>query len=187
MNAILAKLGIIAVVFAVGALAGWTMQDWHTESQRNAALVQQITDERAEVKRLNKIAFDVGQELGHQATARGEESRKARIEIDHWKRKGMVHVQCPGSEAPQAVADDAVRFDADFVGLWNRGLCLSLSAGPRADCLAAGGPVGGSAATDPVTPAILVDNQRENAERWGKCRDIASGWQAWAERQGLKP
>lgn len=187
MNAILAKLGIIAAVFAIGALAGWTIQDWHIESQRNAALVKQIDAERAEVKRLNQLSFEVGQELGKQAAARADAARKAKATIDYWRKKGTINVQCPGSEGAQAVSNDAVRFDADFVGVWNRGLCLALSEGARAGCTAAGGPVGGSAATGPITPADLADNQQENARRWGQCLDQVRGWKAWAEGRGLKP
>lgn len=152
MNTILARIGIAAIVFMFGLGAGLRLQAWRIDSAGRKQLARQLDDERVEVSRLNKLAFDVGQALGAEARARSADGVKAAAAIDQWKRKGVLYVQCPTAAAPQAVAGDAVRFDAGYVGAWNGGLCLALSAAARGDCLAAGGAVVGSAGS--THPAV---------------------------------
>lgn len=176
-----------AVLLAVGAFTGALVQEWRFNAGEKARLERVIKAERAEVTRLNEIAYEVGQTLGLEAQGRLEAERLHRAEINKWKRKGTVHVQCPNAPEPVAVPESAVSFGSDFVGLWNRGLCLALSGAEREACTAAGVDGAGTEADSPVTPGRLLGNVGENAIRWGECLDRLAGWQAWARKVGLKP
>lgn len=187
MKEILARIGIVAVLFAVGLGGGWYAHGVYATAQANDDLVQQIRDERAEVKRLNKLSFDIGQALGAEVRARKRDELRHRAEINDWKAKGAVYVQCPGADAAQPIPDAGVRFDAGYIDTWNRGLCLILPQAERDSCRAAGGPVAGSGDTGPVTPSVLADKQSELTSGWGGCEDILRAVRTWAEGAGLKP
>lgn len=185
MNIVLARIGMAAVLVLVGMVAGAVVQEWRFNSGEKARLEKVIKAERAEVTRLSEIAFDVGQALGAETNARLDAADQHRGELDKWKRKGVVHVQCPNTPKPVAVPESAVSFDADYVRLWNGGLCLAVAGGERAACAASGVDDAGEEAEAPVTPGRLLGNVGENAVRWGECLDRLAGWQAWARKVGL--
>lgn len=187
MNTILARIGIAAVLFCLGLYAGAVIQEWRFNAGEKARLEKVIKAERDEVKRLNGIAYEVGQALGAEANARLDAADRHRVEIEKWKRKGVVHVQCPNTPEPVAVPESAVSFDADFVDQWNGGLCLALHGHEREACAAGGVDDPGAEAETPVTPGRLLGNIGENAIRWGECLDRLDGWQSWARKTGISP
>lgn len=185
MNIMLARIGMAAVLFCMGIVAGAVIQEWRFNAGEKSRLEKIIRDERAEVARLNEIAYEVGQALGREVQGRLEAGRLHRVEIEKWKRKGVVHVQCPNAPEPVEVPEYAVSFGADFADLWNGGLCLAVRGSERAACAVAGTDAAGAEAGSPVTPSDLLGNIRENAIRWGECFDRLEGWQGWARKVGL--
>jgi hypothetical protein len=185
MNIVLARLGMAAVIFATGALSGAVVQEWRFNAGERSRLESVIKAVRAEVARLNDIAYEVGQALGREAQGRLEAGRLHQMEIEKWKRKGTVHVQCPNTPEPVAVPESAVSFGGDYLDLWNGSLCLAVTGDERAACAAAGVDGAGAEADSPVTPGRLLGNVGENAIRWGECLDRLAGWQRWARDVGL--
>lgn len=185
INDIFVRLGMAAALFFLGVLAGAVVQEWRFNASEKARLEKTIKAERQEITRLTEIAYEVGQALGREAQDRLDADRLHRAEIKRWKRKGVVHVQCPNISEPVEVSESAVSFGADFADLWNGGLCLAVRGSERAACAVAGTDAAGAEAGSPVTPGDLLGNIRENAIRWGECLDRLEGWQGWARKVGL--
>lgn len=180
MRDLLARIGLVALVFLAGLLAGLKLQAWRVDARDKAAIERELSAERLEGKRLAGIAYDIGQALGHETQARAAADRRHRAEINSWRKKGVVHVACESGQPATPVAESEVGFGSDFIGAWDRGLCLALPTAEREACRARGteGAVTGAG----VSPAELLANSHDNALALGACLDRHRAWQDWAAR-----
>ncbi|MRR49376.1 MAG: hypothetical protein EG825_00435 [Rhodocyclaceae bacterium] len=185
MNETLSKIGLIAIVLLVGFLAGVKVQDWRFNAKEKAVLEKKIKAEREEVSRLNKLAMDIGLAMAKDTRARMDEQKKHKAEIEDWKKKGAVYVEC--GSGIKTVNEAAIGFGADYISLWNGGLCLAMSGDERQACYSIGANDSSGGANTFITPSKLITNIEDNAYRWGECRNKILHWQRIAKESGLTP
>lgn len=178
MSDVLAKLGVAALVFVLGLVAGLKLQAWRFDAQEKARLEQQIRDERAEVERVTKIAQDIGLALGREAQARARDRHNWNQEREALRHARIELAQPQGTGLTIPLAD--ARLSPDAVRLWNGALCLGL---PAAEC-----PGRADGAAGPAGPASFLaalENHADNAETCNGLRAQVRGWQDWARRVGV--
>lgn len=122
----LAAGAAVAVAALVGAFAAGVR--WEGNA-RDAADLKRAEAVRIEEARLADIAYSLGMALAEQH-AQAETDRQAWDKERRGYRGSLVKIDCgAGLQAPAAGAA-AVRFDADFVRLYDAGLCI----GAEGDC-----------------------------------------------------
>lgn len=169
------KIAAIAVAMILAAVAGaWAagkVVNAHWQEKEN----KRVEAEQAEYTRLGKIAQDLGLALAAETRKRQDDAREWRRKFDDWRNQhdGTVQVDCPAAGL-RLVVPDAVHFGADYVDLWNAGLCLGVPAASAA-CRTDAAPGG----TGPVTPASLLANVADNAESCAADRARLRGLQKY--------
>lgn len=130
------RLGALVAAIVGAGVAGWTVRGWKEDAAR-------LDDERAAVENMRRIAGIYGQALDEANAARDTDRQQAAADRQDFDRRlrnatrpqSKPLVVCgPGLRA-DGLADHrpAVRFDPDFVRLWNDGLAIGLPAALRAD------------------------------------------------------
>lgn len=168
------KIAAIVALCALTAIAGAWGGHRITKGYYEAREAARIKAEAAEMERLNRIAYDLGQALAAETRKRHEQARAHRAEIEKWRKHGSVQVQCPAGGGLARITPDSVRFDAGFVDLWNAGLRLGLPAAKPP-----GRPDGAAERADPPTATDLLANTADNAEACNGDRARLRALQAW--------
>ena len=175
------RLLLIAGIFVAGLLAGWKVTSDHYEARKFRALQKEMQALHEQIKDERRINAGLTNQLSAERTGRQTDRATFERKIRDVKPQ-LVSVECPRTAEPRPAdaAVPAVRFTADFVGLWNDGLGIGATAAERA-----GRTDGAPAASGLPDARDLLENLGRNAERWAECRSTVRGWQAWACSHGF--